>query len=315
MNHLTQPIGQDRAVELLSSAIANNRIAPAYLFVGPSGVGRGLAARYFSELAISTGVTPEKYTSIQKRLRAGNHPDLFWIQPTYVHQGKLFSVTEAAAKGLKRKAPPQIRIEQIREITRFLSRPPLEASRSVVVIEDAQTMTEAAANGLLKTLEEPGKATLILIATPHSLLPTLVSRTQQIPFDRLSQEDMKQVLQQSGYEEVLAHPELLAIAQGSPGEAIASFAQLQAISPELLEKLKQLPTTALDTLQLAKEVDDRLDSQAQLWLVDYLQYYYWHSYWDKSIVERLEKARQYLLSYVQPRLVWECTLLDICQLI
>lgn len=310
---MTQPIGQDRAIELLSSAIANNRIAPAYLFIGPSGVGRSLAARYFSKLTISTGLPPEKCTSIQKRLHAGNHPDLLWVQPTYIHQGKLFSATEAAAKGLKRKAPPQIRIEQIREITRFLSRPPLEASRSVVVIEDAQTMNEAAANALLKTLEEPGKATLILIATPYSLLPTLVSRTQQIPFDRLSQEDMKQVLQQLGYEEILAHPELLAIAQGSPGEAIVSFAQLQAISPELLEKLKQPPTNALDTLQLAKEVDDRLDSQAQLWLVDYLQYYYWNSYWDKRIVEKLEKARQYLLSYIQPRLVWECTLIGICQ--
>ncbi len=80
-------------------------------------------------------------------------------------------------------------IEQIREITNFLSRPPLESSRSVVVIEQADTMTESAANALLKTLEEPGKATLILIApSPSSLLPTLVSRCQHIPLSLFPRE-------------------------------------------------------------------------------------------------------------------------------
>ncbi len=52
----------------------------------------------------------------------------------------------------------------------------------MVVIEDAETMAEPAANGLLKTLEEPGKATLILIApSPEALLPTLVSRCSAFP--------------------------------------------------------------------------------------------------------------------------------------
>ena len=122
---------------------------------------------------------------------------------------------------------------------------------------------------------------------------------------------MKQVLQKKGYEEILEHPELLAIAQGSPGEAIASFAQLQAIPQELLQKLTQPPRSPLEALALAKEIDKELDAQAQLWLVDYLQHFYWQNWRQKSIVEQLEKVRQYLLSYVQPRLVWECTLLEI----
>ncbi|MGK7876690.1 MAG: DNA polymerase III subunit delta' [Xenococcaceae cyanobacterium] len=314
MNSFAQLIGQNQAVELLGQAVAHNRIAPAYLFAGPPGVGRCLAAKCFSELLICAGIPVEQRPRIQKRLLAGNHPDLFWVEPTYLHQGKRLSASEAAAAGLKRKAPPQIRIEQIREITQFLGRPPLEASRSVVVIEDAQRMAEAAANALLKTLEEPGRATLILIAPgTDSLLPTLVSRCQRIPFYRLASEDMKRVLRERGYEEILEHPALLAIAQGSPGEAIASLAQRQAIPEDLLGKLTQPPTSPRNALGLAKEIDKKLDTEAQLWLVDYLQYCYWHSWRQKSIIEQLEKARQFLLSYAQPRLVWECTLLYMCQ--
>lgn len=92
---------------------------------------------------------------------------MLWIAPTYSHQGKLLSAAEATAAGVKRKAPPQIRIEQIREISQFLSRPPLLGDRAVIVIEQAQTMVEGAANALLKTLEEPGKATIIPIALQH----------------------------------------------------------------------------------------------------------------------------------------------------
>ncbi|NES81431.1 MAG: DNA polymerase III subunit delta' [Moorea sp. SIO2B7] len=314
MNSFTQLIGQKQAVELLQQAVAKNRIAPAYLFSGPSGVGRSLAAKCFSQLLMCSGIPGEKHPLIEKKLRTGNHPDLLWVQPTYLHQGKRLSATEAAEAGLKRKAPPQIRIEQIREITQFLARPPLEASRSVVIIEDTQTMAEAAANALLKTLEEPGRATLILIAPgTDSLLPTLVSRCQRIPFYRLAYEDMKQVLWQNGYEAILENPAVFAIAQGSPGEAILSWQQLQAIPESLLEKLKQPPKSSLNALNIAKEVDKELDTQAQLWLVDYLQYNYWDKSSQRSIIELLEEARKFLLSYAQPRLVWECTLLKIYQ--
>ncbi|MBD0363561.1 MAG: DNA polymerase III subunit delta', partial [Coleofasciculus sp. C3-bin4] len=188
-------LGQAQAIALLKGAIAANHIAPAYLFAGPSGVGRSLAARTFIELLFCTDIPTEKQPSVQRRLRQGNHPDVLWVEPTYLHNGTRLSVTEAAQKGLQRKAPPQIRLEQIREITQFLGRSALEASRKVVVLEQAETMAEAAANGLLKTLEEPGRATLILIApSTESLLPTLVSRCQRIPFYRLAQEDMETVL-------------------------------------------------------------------------------------------------------------------------
>ncbi|MEA5502842.1 DNA polymerase III subunit delta' [Halotia wernerae UHCC 0503] len=307
-------VGQQQAIELLTQAVRQNRVAPAYLFVGSDGIGRSLAARCFVELLFSAQT--RNLASLPSRLRQGNHPDLLWVQPTYQYQGQRLTATEAAEKKLKRKAPPVIRLEQIREITEFLSRPPLEAPRNMVVLEESQTMAEAAANALLKTLEEPGQATLILIAPSHeTVLPTLVSRCQRIPFYPLDISSLTQVLKHTGYEEILQHQPVLNIAAGSPGSAIASYEQLQAIPLQLLEDLKKAPASYRNALELAKQIDQDLDTEAQLWLVDYLQQSYWEQWHQPGIINQLEKARKSLLVYAQPRLVWECTLLFMYQLI
>jgi DNA polymerase-3 subunit delta' len=301
-------MGQPQAVELLIQAVRLDRIAPAYLFAGAPGVGRGLAARCFAELLLSSQPNCEISPSLRQRIYQGNHPDLLWVEPTYLHQGKRISAAEAAELGVKRRSPPEIRLEQIREIARFLSRPPLEAPCSVVVLENSESMAEAAANGLLKTLEEPGAATLILIApSPDSLLPTLVSRCQRIPFQRLGSEAMAQILQ-SVNPEVLAHPEILALAQGSPGEAVMHWHYLQTVPSELLTRLINLPSALRDTLELARDIDQMLDPEAQLWLIDYLQQAYWQQL-QPDRLPLLETARLHLTKYVQPRLVWEVTLL------
>lgn len=124
MNYFAPLVGQTQAVELLTQAVIQNRVAPAYLFTGADGVGRSLAARCFVEYLFCAHIPAFKQQQVQHRLQLGNHPDLLWVQPTYLHQGQRLSATEAAAAGLKRKAPPAIRIEQIREIAQFLSRSP-----------------------------------------------------------------------------------------------------------------------------------------------------------------------------------------------
>jgi DNA polymerase III subunit delta' len=308
-------IGQERAVELLQRAIQRDAIAPAYLFAGANGTGRTLAAKCFCQDLLGHGLGEEQVESSRKRFLAGNHPDLLWIEPTYQHQGKFFTASEARESGLKRKAAPQIRIEQVRDIGRFLSRPPLESARSVVVIEDAQTMAEAPANALLKTLEEPGKATLVLIApSTDSLLPTLVSRCQRIPFYRLSEGDLERVLRENGQERVLEYPALMGMAQGSAGEAIASWQALTSLPEELPRSLERLRGLKLSkAIELAKSIAATLDTETQLWYVNYLQYEDWQKRRERAIVEILEKTRRYLLAYVQPRLVWECTLLELAK--
>jgi DNA polymerase-3 subunit delta' len=305
-------LGQPQAVELLTQAVIKQRLAPAYLFCGADGVGKSLAAKCFIELLLCDRVPDGDKPLIQQKLRQGNHPDVLWVAPTYSHQGKLLSAAEATAAGIKRKAPPQIRIDQIREIGQFLSRPPMLGSRSVVVIEQAETMAEGAANALLKTLEEPGKATMIPITlSAESLLPTIVSRCQRIQFHRLNRPLTIDILTKLGKAEITTRSDIIGLAQGSPGAAIALWEQLQSLPVDLLDRALSLPLSRRQGLELAMQIDRQLDSAEQLWLVDYLQYTYWHQYHQPQLVKILEQTRSHLLAYVQPRLVWECAFLNI----
>jgi DNA polymerase III subunit delta' len=305
-------LGQTQAVELLTQSIIRERLAPAYLFYGADGIGKSLAARCFIESIFGDRIPENNRALILQKLRQGNHPDVLWVAPTYKHQDKLLTAAEATAAGVKKKAPPQIRIEQIREIGQFLARPPLLGSRSIIAIEHAETMAEGAANALLKTLEEPGRATIIAIASSvESLLPTIVSRCQRIAFQRLDRALMVEILTKLGRTEILDRPEILGLAQGSPGAAIALWEQLQTLPADLIDRSTKLSLTRRQGLELAMEIDRELDSSEQLWLVDYLQYTYWQKYRVPQTIELLEQTRSQLLAYVQPRLVWECTLLKL----
>ncbi|MGB7249939.1 MAG: DNA polymerase III subunit delta' [Phormidesmis sp.] len=304
-------VGQRQAIALLQRAVTLQRIAPGYLFVGPAGIGKSLAAIGFAELLLRADGDPHLPTDpvLARRIRDRNHPDLLWVEPTYLHNGRLLTPDQAAEAGLKRKSPPRIRVPQIREIARFLSRSALESQQAVVVIEQGDRMAEVAANALLKTLEEPGNASIILMAPDQqTLLPTLISRCQMVPFRRLDGEQMTEVLTQSGHAEILQSAEVMAIAQGSPGRAIESWQLLQALPPELLSQLASPPQRLRDALEIARDIAQALDTEAQLWLLDYLQHRYWQQGGNSDHLANLEQARRYLLSYVQPRLVWEITL-------
>ncbi|VEP12110.1 conserved hypothetical protein [Hyella patelloides LEGE 07179] len=297
---LNDVVGQEQAITLLKQAVTSQKIAPAYLFVGIPGIGKSITAQGFAELLLNCSFTKSSLES---------HPDLIWVEPTYTERGNLITVSQASAQDLKKKAAPKIRIEQIRQITQFLSRQPLKSDRLFVIIEDAHLMSEAPANALLKTLEEPGNGTVILIApSTDYLLSTIVSRCQSIRFTPLSQQNLQLVLEKADYSQILDNPSLVAMAQGSPGTAISAWQQLQAISPDLHQKLLQIPQNNLEALMMAKTITQELELPTQLWLVDYLQHHYWQQNQNSELASKWEKTRQYLLSYVQPRLVWECLL-------
>ena len=106
-------IGQGQATALLSAALEFQRLAPAYLFCGPDGVGRSMAARRFLEGVIAG---PSGSPSVRRRLEEGNLPDLLWVEPTYSDKGQLVPASQALAAGISRKAPPQLRLEQVRAV-------------------------------------------------------------------------------------------------------------------------------------------------------------------------------------------------------
>lgn len=301
-------IGQPLAVNLLEAALRTQRLAPAYLFAGPDGVGRRLAARRFLEGVLSDGAASDRQ---RRRLEAGNHPDLLWVEPTFQHQGRLLTRAEADEAGISRRTPPQLRLEQIRAVSRFLGRQPVEAPRGMVVIEAADAMPEAAANALLKTLEEPGQGMLILLsAAPEQLLSTIRSRCQLIRFLRLDAADLQSVLTRCDATAEDSE-ELLAMASGSPGALMAHRQQLQELPSELLARLTERPGSARDALALARDLTEALDGEQQLWLLDWWQHMLWRRGNGATSLRRLETLRRHLLGFVQPRLAWEVALLDL----
>ena len=304
-------------VALLTAALQQQRLAPAYLFAGPDGVGRRLAAVRLLEGMLTSCAASRRE---RRRLEALNHPDLLWVEPTYQHQGRLIPVSEAEEAGVSRRSPPQVRLDQIRGVTRFLARQPVEASRSMVVLEAAEAMPESAANALLKTLEEPGRGIIILLsAKPERLLATIRSRCQQIPFSRLDPLAMQTVLSRA---QDCSSPclsvdsfgeDLLALAAGSPGALMAHQQAWEAVPEELWLRLRQKPGRAMDALALARDLTEALNGEQQLWLIDWWEYYLWARTIDPDPLHRLEKLRRHLLSFVQPRLAWEVALLEMIE--
>ena len=301
-------VGQPLAVDLLEAALQQKRLAPAYLFAGPEGVGRRLAALRFLEGVLSEGVGCER---ARRRLEHRNHPDLVWIEPTFQHQGRLLTRDEAVEAGVNRRTPPQLRLEQIRGVRRALGRQPVESTRGMVVIESTEAMAEAAANALLKTLEEPGHGLLILLtAAPERLLSTIRSRCQLIRFVRLDRPSVAEVLRRLDAVEQ-DPPELLAMAAGSPGAVLEHRNRLAALPTELMPRLRHLPNEPMQALALARDVCEALDGEQQLWLINWWQQALWTSSGDVESLKRLETLRRHLLSFVQPRLAWEVALLDL----
>ena len=302
-------VGHDQARTLLLAALDRQRIAPAYLFAGPHGVGRRLAALRFLEGVLAG---PGGDPGLRRRLQEGNHPDLLWVEPTYLEKGQLVPLSQAEAAGVSRRAPPQLRLDQIRDVSRFLARRPVEAPGCLVVLDGAEAMAEAAANALLKTLEEPGDGLLILIATaPDQLLSTIRSRCQMIPFARLNPEQLQRVL---GEQALQDSPALVQLAAGSPGALLEHRRHWQALPEGLAERLLALgerPGDPLEALDLARELADSLDGDQQQWLLRWWQQTLWNRNQNPHQHRRLDRLRSHLLAYVQPRLAWEVTLLEL----
>ena len=313
-------VGQPQAVALLTAALQRRRLAPAYLFVGPEGVGRRLAALRLLEGVLAGGTAGS--VPLRRRLAEGNHPDLLRVEPTHLHQGRLVTASEAEAQGLSRRSPPQLRLEQVREVTRFLARRPVEGERSLVVIDTAEAMAEAAANALLKTLEEPGHGLLILLtATTDRLLSTIRSRCQAIPFSRLPPALVQRVLaglpapEGSGEGTVQGAaadpPELLELAAGSPGALLRHRRVWRGLPEGLADRLLALGREPMEALGLARDLSEALDGEQQLWLLDWWQLHLWRQRREPEPLRRIEQLRSHLLAYVQPRLAWVVALLDL----
>ncbi len=314
MDHFKNIYGQDLAIEILSSVISKKHISPAYLFSGPEGVGRKTTAKVFITAILNYKIIKK---NTKRKIESNNHPDLLWIQPSYMIQGKSISQKKANLENLRIKSPPQIRLYQIKEIIEFLGKKPLESERSIVVIEDAEKMNESASNSLLKTLEEPNTGLFILITQrPEKLLSTIRSRCQIVPFVRLNDNQVNNIIKNLNVPQEVKDlssekiRELIAFSYGSPGRYLTNLQNWLDITCGLRKKLEIKLSNHIDVLKLAKEITDELDIEQQLWLINFQQYKIWEKENDSIMVKKLEDLRRQLLTYVQPRLAWELTLLE-----
>lgn len=161
-------LGQEHAVQVLRKTLESSRVAQAYLFYGPSGVGKKFTAWQFSKALYCLSPSPDACESCSAchKIASGNHPDVILIAPDET----------------------SIKIEQIRSMQHRLGYKPYEGSRVTVLIDNCELLTPPAANALLKTLEEPPHdGVLVLISGNKQALPvTIVSRCQLVPFTSLA---------------------------------------------------------------------------------------------------------------------------------
>ena len=178
------------AVQRLNGFIGSGNIPHALLFTGHDGIGKKKTALAFA-MALNchaiAGQSAKGRDPIEpcgtcrpcKKIAAGHHPDVIIVEPEQ----------------------SRIKISAIRDLGHALAVKPYEALTRVVVVDQAQVMNPQAGNALLKLLEEPpAKTILILIAVnTYSLLPTIVSRCQQISFRPIPFQTLAEYLGQKGF--------------------------------------------------------------------------------------------------------------------
>ncbi|NTU69974.1 DNA polymerase III subunit [bacterium] len=167
--------GNDFQVNFLMKNIKDKDIAHAYLFCGPERIGKKKVAKAFIKAMLCTKTKSGEYCSICdscKKIDSNSYPDAIILE-----------------------GDEDIKIGEIRNITANLSLKPFNSPYKIVLVDNADRMTEEASNALLKTLEEPtGHAVIILISqSKNLLLPTIVSRTRTIKFFSASLKYMKEV--------------------------------------------------------------------------------------------------------------------------
>ncbi len=222
-------LGHEDVIKRLRRDLAGGRLAHAYLFVGPEGIGKAGVARLLGAATLC------KASEVSERpcgeclpcgkIQRRNHPDFYEPAPA---EGKRW-----------------IRIDQVRELQAALALRPFESDRRVVVIDGAEKMNEAAQNAFLKTLEEPPPGTLIILVAPgvQNLLPTIVSRCRIERFGPLKNEYIARILiEKRGLEEVEASL-VAGLSAGSVGAALAMDTDfVQKIRPALIKRLANIST-------------------------------------------------------------------------
>lgn len=207
-------VGQKSLTTTLKNAIQNHKLAHAYLFCGPRGVGKTSCARIFAKTINCLHLTAEGEACNEcESCKAFNE------QRSYnIHE------LDAASNNS---------VDDIRSLTEEVRIPPVIGQYKVFIIDEVHMLSQAAFNAFLKTLEEPPQHAIFILATTekHKVLPTILSRCQTYDFTRITIGDIVEHLQYVASSEGIAtEPEALNViaqkADGGMRDALSIFDQV-----------------------------------------------------------------------------------------
>ncbi|MBR0531302.1 MAG: DNA polymerase III subunit gamma/tau, partial [Bacteroidales bacterium] len=166
-------IGQDTIAQTLKNSIIRGKLAHAYLFCGPRGVGKTTTARIFAKAINCSNPSPEMEP-------CGQCESCISFQ-----EGRSYCIHELDAASNNG-------VEDIKNLMDQVQIPPQVGKYSVYIIDEVHMLSTAAFNAFLKTLEEPPAHAIFILATTekHKILPTILSRCQTYDFNRISIPDM-----------------------------------------------------------------------------------------------------------------------------
>jgi DNA polymerase III subunit delta' len=260
--------GHDEQLSFLAQSYQSGRLHHALLFEGPVGVGKATAAFLlaqhligspgFSDVSSALKLLGEKSSDL-RQLANGTHLQV-------LHLTRPFDVKTEKFKTM-------LTVDEVRRIGHFLSRTNAGTGYRTVIIDPADDMNAAAANALLKNLEEPPARTVFILISHGSgrLLPTIRSRCQTLQFHALGPDDLKKAVEAASPSRNAADEELLLVSEGSVRRALtlSAFGGLEIVKAanQLIETNKFDPDKAA---KLGDAMTGRdADIQYQL-LIDHL---------------------------------------------
>lgn len=209
-------VGQKALTATLKNAVDTRRLAQAYLFCGPRGVGKTSCARIFAKTINCLSPTPDGEACCQ------------CDSCLAIERGNSYNIVELDAASNNS-------VNDIRNITEQVQVPPQLGNYRVFIIDEVHMLSTAAFNAFLKTLEEPPKYVIFILATTekHKVIPTILSRCQIYDFKRITIEDMVDHLEYVGRQEgIETDREALGViarkADGAMRDALSIFDQVSA---------------------------------------------------------------------------------------
>jgi len=236
--------GQTHAVDALRAALRHDALHHAYLFEGPDGVGKELAAIALAQ-ALMCPEKPQEgcgECGVCQRIERRNHPDVLWLMP----EEALIERGIAGRSDFARTPSRDIRVDQVRTLQERLYLHPLEAKQKLGIVVEAQKLNDKAQNAFLKTLEEPPPSTVLVLVSSASdkLLPTIKSRTSRIRFGPLSDEHVARHLVTKKKVDAQQASRLAPLAEGSLAKASQLTKDELDVRTQLIRDFEGLSPTA-----------------------------------------------------------------------